>query len=426
MLRGKLGWAPALSLAALLAAGSLAACGSGGEGAGAGKSDSKASAAADTTGVACAELPALKLPKGSESLLGSLPDEVQQAYNRYPGLVAESPYANFKPKGSKPFTIGFNNSFSGNAWRAAALKSLKDDVAKAKAAGLVDRLVITDSNNKTDVQIQQMRSLIQQKVDLIISIPGSPNAMNATMKEAHDAGIPVVTLASPVTTPHAINVDTNGFLIGAKQAVGLAQVLGGKGNVITIEGIPGTPGSGFIQSGGEAVLKQCKDMKIVTNVVGQWSQSVAKTEMLKALATHPGKIDGVWEQGSMAMGAFQALEQAGRPLVPVTDGNPDENSLAYWHDKQADGYKGVGSANSPGAGMDVAFKVGMRTLLGQGPKVTSIVIDPPLITNDNVGDWYKPSFTTSSDGVAEPPPNTWLPDAKLDSFFATPGPVPGL
>jgi ribose transport system substrate-binding protein len=375
--------------------------------------------------VACAALPKLQLPKDPDGVLAGLPAALQQGYNRYPGLVARSPYASFRAKGRRPFTIGYNNSFSGNAWRAAALKSLQNAVARYRRAGLVGRLLVTDSNNQTDVQIQQMRSLIQQGVDLIVSIPGSPTAMNATIKQAHDAGIPVVTLASPVTSPYAINIDTNGFLIGAKQAVGLAQVLNGKGNIITIQGIPGTPGSAFIQSGGDAVFARCPDIKVVANVVGQWSQSVAKTEMLKALATHPQKVDGVWEQGSMAMGALRALEQAGRPLVTVTDGNPDQASLAYWHEKLPQGYRGVGSANPPGAGMDAAVRVGLRTLLGQGPKITSIVADPPLITNASLDRWYRPSYTTSSDGVAEPPPGTWLPDAQIAAFFTRPAPLPG-
>ena len=81
--------------------------------------------------------------------------------------------------------------------------------------------------------------------------------MNGAIKEAFDAGIPVVTLASPVTSPYALNVDTNGFLIGKTMAEGLVQVLGGKGSILTVQGIPGTFGSEMIKAGGQAVFDKC-------------------------------------------------------------------------------------------------------------------------------------------------------------------------
>lgn len=364
------------------------------------------------------------IPDDVAAAVALLPEANRPAFQGYQIPVVESPYADFKAENEGPWTIGYNNSFSGNAWRAAALASLEADVEKFKAAGLVDDLIVTDSNGNISTQIQQMRSMIQQGVDLIISIPGSPTAMDAVIKEAFDAGIPVVTLAAPVTSPYALNVDTNGFLLGKTMATGLVQLLGGKGTIMTVQGIPGTSGSEMIAAGGASVFANCPDINIIADLVGQWSNSVAKTAMLQALSTNPAPIDAVWQQGSMFMGITQAIEQAGRPLVPVTIGNPDQNALAFWHDKMAEGYKTVGTANAPGAGMDLVFRVGIRTLMGQGPKISGIVVRPPLITADTLEGWWKPEYTQESTGVGEPPPGTWMSDEVLDGYFNNPAPLP--
>jgi ribose transport system substrate-binding protein len=352
---------------------------------------------------------------------------VQSYYAGYSNPIVASPYAQFKSKASKPFVIAYNNSFSGNAWRASALAALQADVAAYAKAGIVSpKLIVTDSNNDDATQIQQMDSEIEQKVSLIISIPGSSTALNGAIEKAYNAGIPVVTVAAPVTTPDAINLDINEFQIGARTASGLMGLLHDRGNIMTVEGLAGTPGSADIRSGGYAVFNNCPNIHVLDDLVGGWSESVAKTAMLEALSTHPQTLNAVWQQGSMFMGVVSALQQDGRPVVPVNLGNPDQNALAYWHDHLSHGYKTVGSSNPPGADMNAAFEIGIRTLLGQGPKVNTIVAPVPTITNANLDQWWKPSYTESSTGVGEPPAGAYLPTDILNQFFNKPASLPGL
>jgi len=367
---------------------------------------------------------AATLPADPDGAIASLPTGVQGNYSNYPSIVSASPYADFVSPKTDGFVIGYSNSFSGNAWRAAALQTLEENVAAYKELGIVSDLIVTDSNGDNTVQIQQMRSLIQQGVDLILAIPGSPDALNGAIDEAYAAGIPVITVASPVTTDKAINVDVNGYLVGAIQAFGLVNLLEGSGNIMTVQGIPGTSGSAQIEAGGNAIFERCPNIDIVADFAGEWSESVAKTGMLQALSTNPQQLDGVWQQGSMFMGIIQALEQQGRPQIPVTDGNPNQNALAYWRDNLANGFDSAGTANSPNGDMDVAFRVGIRTLLGQGAKIASIVINPPTITSENLSEWLEPSYTIESTGIGVPPAGTWMPDATLDGFFNDPAELP--
>ncbi len=363
------------------------------------------------------------IPAAIADAVKDLPEAIQAAFAGYGSPVVASPYIDFTSDAERPWVVGYSNSFSGNAWRAGALASLEASMETYRAMGLVGELIVTDSNGNITTQIQQMRSLIQRDVDLIISIPGSPTAMNGVIEEAYNAGIPVVTLASPVTSPYAINVDVNGFLYARNTALGLATLLEGTGSIVAIHGIPGTSGSELFKSGADSIFANCPDLKILAELTGEWSNSVAQTALVQWLASNPAEIDGVWQQGSMFMGSVQALEQAGRPLVPVVIGNPDQNALAFWRDNLAGGFSTVGTANPPGAGMALSLDAGLRVLLGQGLRVSNIVVAPPLIDDVSLADWVKPEFTLESTGVGEPKPGSWLLATDLDSYFVTPGAI---
>lgn len=403
----------------LLLAATTAACGSSG-------STKTASGSTKTASGSCGQV-AGGFPRSTGGALATLPTDVRSAYAGYSNPIAPSVFVHFKAPRPKPWVIAYNNSFSGNAWRASALGALRANVAAYAKLGLVSpKLIVTDSNGNAATQIQQMDSEIEQKVNLIISIPGSPTALNGAIEKAYKAGIPVVTVGANVTTPDAINVDLNEYQLGAKMAAGLVGLLHDKGNIMTVEGLAGTPGSANIKEGGYAVFAHCPNIHVVSDVVGSWSESVSKTAMLQALATHPAKVDGVWQQGSMFYGLTSALAQAGRPPTPVTVGGPGQNSLAYWHDHLKDGYSTVGVSNPPAADMNIAFETGIRTLLGQGPKVNTIVAGVPTITNKNLNSWWKPGFTESSTGLGEPPPGTYLPTPLLNKFFSHPRAMPPL
>lgn len=375
--------------------------------------------AARSAAATCGKLP-YKAPKG-ERLLRKLPKSVQAGYDHYYNPVRRSAWRNWKPKHKKHWVIGYSDSFSGNYWRADALARLRKDVKRYQKAGLVKRLIYTDSNLNNNVQIQQIRSMIQRHVDIILAIPNSPTAFNGVIKEAYKAGIPFLTLLSPVTSPYAINIDDSNFLIGARMAQGLVRILKGKGNIVTVDGLAGTPGSIYIHDGGYAIFKNCPNIHIVGNFSGNWNNADAKTGMLQFLATHPQTINGVWEQGSMALGIMQALQQVGRPLVTVTDGNPDKASLAVWRDNLSKGYQGVATANVPSSGMDAMFRVAMRMLDGQGVKINAIVKNPPLVMGAaGLKQWVKPKWNETTPGVADAPHSTWMNDKFLDYMFVHP------
>ena len=132
-----------------------------------------------------------------------------------------------------------------------------------------------------------------------------------------------------VTSPYAVNSSTNFVVTGKKRATGWSNELDKKGNVLVVEGIPGTSTSDSLDRGIKAGLADSPDVKIVGDVAGMWTDQVAQAEVQKWLANHPGDLDGVVVQSAAELGVLRALEQSGRKMPPVAIGG-EEGALCYW------------------------------------------------------------------------------------------------
>jgi ribose transport system substrate-binding protein len=418
-----LSWWPdrATALVAVAAAGAvLAACSSSGSSTAAQAAGSTAtSGGSSTCGTVADTAP------GGTADLSSLPAAVKAAYNGYFTAVNKSVYASFKGK-SGPFKIGYSDSFSANSWRANALSRLTKDVQTYQAAGLTTSLTATNSNLDNNLQIQQISSMINQHVDAIIAIPNSPTAFNGVIKQAYDAGIPFITVASHVTSPYAINVDGNYLLTGELVAAGIGKMINGKGNVLLVNGINGAPASAALNDGYNAAFKLCPGIKVTGSVEGQWSEATAKTVTLQYLSTHPAPLAAVVNSGGMTSAIIQAVQQTGHQLMPIGDANPDKGSLVALKDKLSDKY--VASTIPPEQTIDAALMVAIATLQGQGPKFDAIVADPPQVTgSDALNGWVQSDWTASSADQAPAPPNVpFFPASQIGSFFTTPKALPPL
>jgi ribose transport system substrate-binding protein len=372
---------------------------------------------------ACGDV-AKRAPGGTADL-SSLPAAIRDGYNGYFTQVNTSDYADFKATPG-PYKIGYSDSFSANSWRANALNRLKADVAAYDGEGLTDGLVATNSNLDNNLQIQQITSMINQGVDAIIAIPNSPTAFNAVIKQAYDAGIPFITLASHVTSPYAINVDGNYRLTGALVAAGLSKLIDGKGDVLVVNGINGAPASAALAEGYKDGFANCPDVKIAGEVEGQWSEATAKTVTLQYLPTHPAQLAGVVNSGGMTSGILQALDQTGRDLVPIGDANPNKGSLVALQDGMADQY--VASTIPPEQSVDAALMVAIATLQGQGPKFDTIVAAPPVVEGaDALDAWVADDWTAASADQAPAPPDVrFFEPGDMGAFFTSPEPLPAL
>lgn len=328
-------------------------------------------------------------------------------------------YADFVAKNPPPWTIGYASSYAGNTWRAGAMAQLQNEIIpKWKALGLIKEVIITQSNLKDATQIQQMRQLVDQGVDAIIVCCSNPTALNQTVKYAYDQGVPTFSLTGYLTSPYAVNSSVNYQQAGFEIGKWMANELGGEGNVLVVEGIPGTSASDSQDRGVKAGLATAPGIKIVGSIAGMWTDQVAQGEVQKWLATHPGKLDGIVVQSAAEMGVLRALAQSGRDDIPVSIGG-ELGALCFWRNN-ADYISSAIQTWPPQDEMELIWDIMMRTLQGQGPKVQSILVDSVTITHDDLTGLMGADCNPDSADWLPVGKDAWGGQAYLDDFFMRP------
>lgn len=373
--------------------------------------------------VALAVTVAMAAPALAEGV-DELPQDIQtELYNKdmldpmQP--IGPSAYRDWKAKNPPPWTIGYASSYAGNTWRADVMKRLQETlIPKWKELGMIDEVIITQSNLNDSTQIQQMRQLVDQGVDAIIVCCSNPTALNQTVQYAHERGVPVFSAVGYLTSPFAVNSSANFVVGGNMLGEWMANEIGGKGNVLIVEGIPGASASDSQNVGVLKALEAHPDIEVAGQVAGMWTDQVAQAEIQKWLATNPGQLDGIIIQSASELGALRALKQSGRDMVPFTIGG-ELGALCYWR-KNPDFVSSAIQAWPPGDDFELGWNIMMRTLQGQGPKVQSILTKPQILEKDELMKVLDENCNEDSDGWYNVGAEVWASKEYLDNFFLRP------
>jgi ribose transport system substrate-binding protein len=224
--------------------------------------------------------------------------------------------------------IGFSQGTMESSWRVNMVEGNK----KYAEADLPDvDLIVTNGENNASKQVSDVESLIAQGVKVLILSPVTADALTPVVKQAMDAGIPVLTLDRKVNTPVTVHIGADNVLIGKTAGEFVCTALEGKGNVIEIQGTAGASATVDRHDAFHAVLaEKCPDVKVVADQVANYVREPAIKFMEDMLQRFPsGEIDLVYAHNDdMALGAVTALEAAGR-LNEVKVVGIDGENAAY-------------------------------------------------------------------------------------------------
>jgi ribose transport system substrate-binding protein len=290
--------------------------------------------------------------------------------------------------------VGYDSYFVGNTWSAQLEAEFTS--ATERLADDIDNVIVTQSNNDAQTQISNVQSMIARGVDAIIVTPISPEGIAPVLEQAETAGIEVILSASGAETDaysSYINVDDGAF--GSTGAEWLVEQLGGEGRIIAINGIAGVPTSDLRWAGAQEVFSAEPGIEIVATIDGGWDQATAKTAVEDVLAADPN-IDGVWSQGgSMTLGAIEAFEAAGVPLVPMT-GEDSNGLLKKWSALIEAGDTGFDAIAVAKPTWISARALEAAIAAVNGEDVTKDdLLDPEVITADNIAEFVRPELPDS-------------------------------
>lgn len=354
----------------------------------------------------------------AESAVDTLPDNEQAYYELVDPQtpLGSSAYTDWEAPNGPPWKIGYASSYAGNTWRAEGLNQILNvRFQEAKEAGLVDDVVVTQSDLNDATQIQQIRQLVDDGVDAIIICCSNVTALNQAIEYAHSKGVPTFSFSGYVTSPYSVNVAANHTQGGYDMGKWLAEEIGGKGNVLMVSGIPGLASSESFDIGAREALEDYPDIEIVGQVAGNWTDQVAQVEVQRFLATYSGEIDGILTQSAQENGVLNAMLQSGRPLVPITLGG-QASAACYWM-QNPDWISSSFHIWPPAREMDQAWDVMIRTLQGDGPKIQTMLRPVLPYTLEDVRAALPEDCDVNSTDWIQPTADEWFPKEVADHYF---------
>ncbi|AGL17283.1 ABC transporter substrate-binding protein [Actinoplanes sp. N902-109] len=221
--------------------------------------------------------------------------------------------------GNGKLTLGFSQVGAESGWRTANTKSIQESAA---AAGI--DLKFSDAQGKQENQIKAIRSFITQRVDVIAFSPVVESGWGPVLREAKDAGIPVILTDRAVdekdTSLYKSFIGSDFVLEGKKAGEWLVKQYEGKTDPVNIVELQGTPGAAPAtdrKTGFADVIKADPKFKIVASQTGQFTRTDGKQVMETFLKSQPD-IDVLYAHNDdMGLGAIEAIEAAGKK--PGTD-----------------------------------------------------------------------------------------------------------
>jgi ribose transport system substrate-binding protein len=360
-------------------------------------------------------------PEGALKELDAAHRETYRGFGVYPKSpieVLKSPWSNWKPSHAAPYKVAIVWGSKNNASQIDAVNLMEKELNEA---GITTSVSTTNGFDPTQA-VQNLQAAIREHPDLIIAEAQVPEAFLPVIDDAAKEGIPTITAQGAVATANAVNIEPNFFLAGAVSMSAASRLMGEEGEALYVHGIAGTGPDVQAQNGWEAVLKNCSGMKVAGEIEGQYDPSIAKSETLKFLATHPQEIGAVVQPGAMSVGIVEAFEQSGRPTPIVPDFGTIEKGLIGYAQQNPSEFVYLATSYTPAANAGSAVDVARRMLAGQGVKLNMLVGEMPLITPFNVEELADPSWTLQTPGTVTGTQEPFTPKY-LEAFFERPAPL---
>jgi ABC-type sugar transport system substrate-binding protein len=253
--------------------------------------------------------------------------------------------------------------------------------AKAEEAGwtILENISNRDQNRQND----QVKAMIERKVDGIVMIPTDSNAAIPAIRAANEAGIPIVFFNRPPAENDgkyiAIQADNRAIMKTTVQnLVDLARAKGGKYKAAVMIGDLGDNNAVQRRDGAMDVLDQNTDIvEVVARIATEWNADKAFSGLTNAIQANPDinmlispsdSQDAVIEQVLKSAGKWHKTGEDGHVYFAGFDGDQNGYKLL------ADGYMDVNGVQNLFYEVDLAYKAFED--IWAGKEVDTILIDP--------------------------------------------------
>ena len=298
-------------------------------------------------------------------------------------------------KDGKKVVIGFSAPAADHGWMGAITKAA---VAQAKQYDDIT-LKVAEGTNDVSLQISQVETFINDKVDAIVLLPFDGAAMTAVARKAMDAGIVVINVDREFNSPFAARTTVLGDNYGMGVSAGTFVCEDAKGDknkvVAEIAGIDSLPLTQDRSQGFEDALKKC-GLKVNNRVAAEFTVESGEKSASNLLQAAP-KIDYLWNHDDdQGVGVLAAIKNANRDEFVMIGGAGSANVM---RDIKAD--NSVLKATVIYPSTQAADGIKLARLIVQDKSMSDLAeievprqikLAAPVVTKDNVDQFIEAAF----------------------------------
>ncbi len=227
-------------------------------------------------------------------------------------------------------SVGFAQVGHESDWRAANTKNYQDTFSAANGY----ELSFVDCDNDHAVQIETVRSFIEQELDYICIAPIQSAGWDTVLQEAKDAGIPVLIVDRAVDADASLYTTALGCdMVAEGETAGnwLAEYLNGAdANILVIEGSVGASATLGRTEGFNNIVAKNSNWKVLDSQSGDFTQAGGQEVMESFIKSYSDFNVVVCQNDNEAYGAMDAMDAAG--ITYGVDGDVTIISFDATHD----------------------------------------------------------------------------------------------
>lgn len=249
--------------------------------------------------------------------------------------------------------------------------TMKDGATK-KAKELGYDLVVVDSQNDATKERSNVDDLVQQGVSALIINATDSDAVGNSIKVANDKKIPVITVDRQANSGTVVTHIASDNVKGGKMAAEfILQQLGGKANIVELQGQPGASATRDRGKGFHEGVDGKANVKVVASQSADFDRQKGLNVMQNIMQSTP-QFDAVFAHNDeMALGAVKALQ--GKKIIIVGFDGTDDAKKAV-----ANGEMTATVAQQPDLMGSLAIENAVKVIKGESvPK--QIPVDLKLI-----------------------------------------------
>jgi ribose transport system substrate-binding protein len=236
------------------------------------------------------------------------------------------------------------------------------------------------ANLDVSTQANQVDQFVNAGVDAIIVVPVQADSLGPQVQQAKAKNIPLLAVNAGLNSKDlAGTVLPDDVKAGEQEMQMMADELGGKGNIVVLQGPLGQSGELDRTKGIQNVLAKNPGMKILAKDTANWKRDEAVNKMKNWISSFGKDIDGVVaENDDMGLGALQATREANLDL-PIVGVDGIEDGLKAVKNGDFIGTNLQHGTVELAAGVAVAAKIARKEDVDKNP-----VYLMPEVTTKNV------------------------------------------